>query len=160
MLLYRCTRKLLTKIKPTANVIPSSTTRLGDWYVDYIYSRPFHLALFTSEHSLLPVITPAAPIATLFPRFEESLRQILQAIAIKESIINREISLMKDFAVTKTNNRRVIGTMTDFKYQISLYEYDDTQQSLFWLSMQIAEMPCSVISYKYPTVRAKEILYS
>jgi hypothetical protein len=158
MLLYRCTRKLLTKIKPTANTITSSDTKLGDWYVDYIYSRPFHLALFTSELSLLPVLVPAAPIATLFPRFEEALRQVLRAMAIQESIINREISLMKDYAVTKTNSRSVLGTMNDFKSMISFYEYDENPQSLLWLSLHIAEAPCRPISYTCPIDMVKEIL--
>lgn len=160
MLLYRCTRKLLTKINPTANTIPSSTTQLGDWYVDYIYRKPFHLALFTSEMSLLPVIVPAAPITTLFPRFEEALVKLLRTINIEEKIIHQELSLMKEYQITKTNNRRVLGTMNDFKYHISIYDYDDNPQTLLWLTMRIAEMPCSVISYNFPTERAKEILCS
>jgi hypothetical protein len=158
MLLYRCTRKLLTKIKPTATPTSSSDTQLGDWYVDYIYSRPFHLALFTSELSLLPVIVPAAPVITLFPRFEESLRQVLRAMAIQESIINREISLMKDYAVTKTNSRSILGTMNDFKSMISFYEYDENHQPLLWLSLHIGEAPCRPISYKRPIDMIKEIL--
>lgn len=160
MLLYRCTRKLLTKIKPTANTIPSSDTQLGDWYVDYIYSRPFHLALFTSEASLLPVIVPAAPIVTLFSRFEEALVIVLRAIKIEEKIIQQELSLMKDFQVTKTNSRSIIGTMNDFKHQISFFEYDDNPQTLLWLSLHIAETPCSMHDYKTPINKAKEILNS
>ncbi len=158
MLLYRCTRKLLTKIKPTANAIPSSDTQLGDWYVDYIYRRPFHIALFTSEKSLLPVLVPAAPVTTLFPRFEDALTDILRAMNIKESIINREISLMKDYAVTKTNSRSVLGTMNDFKSMISFYEYDEDPRSLLWLSLHIAEAPCRPISFKSPIDFTKKIL--
>lgn len=92
MLLSRCTRKLLTKIKPAASAIPSSDTRLGDWFVGYIYSRPFHLALFTSELSLLPVVIPAAPVVTLFPRFEQALVNELRAMKIEEDIIQREFA--------------------------------------------------------------------
>jgi hypothetical protein len=150
MLLYRCTRKPLTKIKSTTTPTSTSDTLLVDWYVDYIYSRPFHLALFTSEKSLLPVIVPAAPVATLFSRFEEALRQVLRALAINESIIDQEIALMKDYAVTKTNSRSVLGTMNDFKSMISFYEYDENPQSLLWLSLHIAEAPCRPISYKNP----------
>ena len=64
MLLVRRTRTVLDRLGgTTASDTDRTTTRLGDWYVNVPSFKP-QLALFVSEATLLPVLTPFAPAAT------------------------------------------------------------------------------------------------
>ena len=63
----RATRKLLDRISPpTLRDGEQSTTRLGVWYATALSWRP-QVALLVNEPTLLPVLMPLAPAATLPP---------------------------------------------------------------------------------------------
>jgi hypothetical protein len=59
------TKKLLTRVKgPSAPAEEIPTTTLGNWYATAVFWRP-QVALFVNERSLLPLLIPLAPAATL-----------------------------------------------------------------------------------------------
>jgi hypothetical protein len=63
------TKKLRDRVKgPGAEPIRESTTALGAWYATALFRRP-HVALFVNESTLLPVLIPLAPAATVLERF-------------------------------------------------------------------------------------------
>src|SRR4051794_20071287 len=71
MVILRCTRKLLVRLRLVADLRPvESTTKLGDWYGNvFQIGRRQHL-LFISEQSRLPVvlrITESKRLRTVFP---------------------------------------------------------------------------------------------
>jgi hypothetical protein len=55
-----------------------STSALGDWYATALTRRP-QVALFVNETTLLPVLLPLAPAATVTSRFPAALAQTLAA---------------------------------------------------------------------------------
>ena len=72
MFALRCTRKLLDLIPGIVEEPAASTTLLGDWTANILFSRP-QVILLVSEKSLLPVVIPAAPISGLMVRLSSSL---------------------------------------------------------------------------------------
>ena len=56
MVIFRCTKKLLTRLhEPGRSVNEASTTALGDWYVTLLVARPQWLLIGVSETSRLPL---------------------------------------------------------------------------------------------------------
>lgn len=75
MLLVRATKKLLDRVgPPNAEPDAESTTLLGQWYATALFWRP-QVALFVNELTLLPVLMPLAPAATLLNRFPGNSRR-------------------------------------------------------------------------------------
>jgi hypothetical protein len=136
---------MLKKLGKEDEAISSSNTKMGDWYVDYLYRSPFHLALFTSEKSLLPIIIPATPLDTIFYRFKNQLTLIFRIIGINERLIENEILNMQDGIIMKTRSRSILGTMNDVKYCMGDYKYNNDPTTLINLTMEMAEMPCQSI---------------
>lgn len=71
MVVIRCTKKLLDRIKPTS-IAPVDTTGsnlLGDWYATLLIVHRTWLIVAISEKTLLPVVIPAAPFKAMAPRF-------------------------------------------------------------------------------------------
>jgi hypothetical protein len=52
------------------------------------------LVLFMNERTLLPVLMPLLPSATVAKRFPQALAQILTAHGIAPSLINKELAYM------------------------------------------------------------------
>src|SRR5207253_1635121 len=74
MVVLRCTRKLLRRLRKTpAEDAPTSSTLLGDWYANvlFVYRKPIILAV--SARTLLPVLIPARDPASLGPRLAAAL---------------------------------------------------------------------------------------
>lgn len=71
MVVLRCTRRLLSRLKQADNLSgDASTTRLGDWYGNLLQLGHRQHLLFVSERSRLPVVIPirqARHLATVFP---------------------------------------------------------------------------------------------
>lgn len=77
MLVVHGTRKFLDRVgRPTAPLGERSTTVLGSWYATAWFWRP-QVALYVSEATLLPVLVPFAPAATVVDRFAVALAQVL-----------------------------------------------------------------------------------
>jgi hypothetical protein len=138
-----------------SNII--SDTILGDWYVDYLYERSGHLVLFTNEKSLLPLLLPAVPIGSIFDRFSKSLENILQFLRIDRTLIDKELFLMNNNIIIKTRNKRVLGSMTDYKNHIKFINYHFNPTALFDLSCRLAEIPSGVMSYQFPNEVTKRL---
>jgi len=117
MVVLRCTRKLLARLKPTeisADIV--SSTRLGDWYGNILQiGRRQHL-LFISERSRLPVVIPIRETKHLEAVFLEAVCDVLAAVGIGAKHIVEERSRMSDIAFGRTNNRSLLGTLNDFAF--------------------------------------------
>ena len=75
MLIVRATKKLLDRIgPPNLGEGEQSTTLMGQWYATAMFWKP-QVALFVSEPTLLPVLMPLAPAATLLARFPQQARR-------------------------------------------------------------------------------------
>lgn len=117
MVVLRCTRKLLVRLKRTE--VPAdvrSTTRLGDWYGNILrINRRQHL-LFISEHSRLPVVIPIREANRLETIFPDAVCAVLAAVGIADQCIADERSRMSEIAFGPTMNRSLLGTLNDFAF--------------------------------------------
>lgn len=150
MVVFRCTRKLLRHVEHTAghqSEAAKSTTRLGDWFANVLSVRRQHVVLAVSGVTLLPVLVTAAPYKTMIPRFVEAVGQVLQALNVDDAKIAAEHEGMQDVIVAKTNDRRVLGSMTDFANMLDVYL---DERTLTEVALHLAEAPCSPIGMKSP----------
>jgi hypothetical protein len=147
MYVVHATHKLRTRlghpIQPGSGHVgePSSTT-LGAWYATAWFWRP-HVALFVNERTLLPVLTPLAPAATLLDRFLHALADLLAAHTVPPTFIDHELAQMGHCHLTKTTNRSVVGIMNEFTHLAEAYRDPARDPDLLDLAVQLATTPCS-----------------
>lgn len=117
MVVLRCTRKLLVRLKRTqVSSDVASTSRLGDWYGNILrIGRREHL-LFISEHSRLPIVIPIREAKQLESIFPDAVCAVLAAIGIVDECIADERSRMSEIAFGRTMNRSLLGTLNDFAF--------------------------------------------
>ena len=142
VVIVRATRKLLHRLGPaTLTAGEESTTLLGDWYATLLPWRPRQVALLVSEHTLLPVMMPLAPAATLLDRFPDHLGAVLRAHRALEPLIASEIEHMRQHRVGPTANRSIVGSMTEFAYLADAYRAEG-DPNLVEVSLRLSTVPC------------------
>jgi len=117
MVVLRCTRKLLARLKRTGEMPPAeSTTTLGDWYGNILHiGRREHL-LFISERSRLPVVIPIREAKHLEALFPEAVCDVLATVGVAAADLAGERAKMSEIAFGRTNNRSLLGTLNDFAF--------------------------------------------
>lgn len=91
MLIVRATKKLLDRIgPPTLRDGEQSSTLLGQWFTTALPWRR-QVALLVNEPTLLPVLMPLAPAATLPARAARRIAAILAVHATPGAVIEEEL---------------------------------------------------------------------
>jgi hypothetical protein len=144
VLIVRATKKLLDRIGPaTLRDGEQSSTVLGQWYATALPWRP-QVALLVNEPTLLPVLMPLAPAATLPARAARRIAaMILATHATPEAVIEEELRHMRDYRVATTANRSVVGIMNDFSGLAEVHRDRDPCPDLTDLAQRLATTPCS-----------------
>ncbi|MFL6604712.1 MAG: DUF6933 domain-containing protein [Steroidobacteraceae bacterium] len=163
MLSLRCTQ-IIRKRLGLASGLPEPAlpgTLLGAWYLHLIRLGPQQVVMATSERSLLTVLLPAEEIRrTVATNLRVAVRDLLVALEIPLDAVQREVALMDPTIFGNAVNRRVIGSMNDFAYQLDAY-VGDTSDPLE-LALKLCETPMSAIgsesSYGIPKDIARELL--
>jgi hypothetical protein len=70
--------------------------------------------LFVNERTLVPVLMPFAPAASLLARFGPATAEVLHAHGVRPAFVVREVEAMADYRLTKPENRSVLGVMNEF----------------------------------------------
>jgi hypothetical protein len=148
MVTVRCTQKLLRRL-PAAADAPASTTILGDWYANILFARP-QLILCVSERTLLPVVLPAKNIDTLVPRLAAAVGDVLLQLGVAPNLVAEEQAEMEGFSYSRTQNRRVLGSLNDFIFLFSRYREAKPEASLLEHSLHLAHTPCTPIGPGFP----------
>ncbi|MFA1551793.1 DUF6933 domain-containing protein [Actinomadura chokoriensis] len=141
MFTVHATKKLLDRVGrpgPAAD----TTTALGPWYATALFWKP-QVALFVNERTLLPVLMPLAPAATLLDRFPVHLAAVLTAHGADQEITDRELEQMSEHCLAKTANRSVIGVMNEFTHLADVHRSLASAPDLLDLSKRLAATPCS-----------------
>jgi hypothetical protein len=162
VLIIRATKKLLDRIgPPTLREDERSTTLLGQWYATALFWKP-QVALFVNEPTLLPVLMPLAPAATLLARFPQQVATVLAAHEIPDAIIDTELRQMHDHRIAKTANRSVVGIMNEFTHLAETYRSDTPAPDLLDLAMRLATTPCGPLYSKHisPDRELRALLHS
>ncbi len=146
--MIHATKKLRDRLKTAPpHGMEASTTALGDWYATALFWRP-QVALFVNETTLLPVLVPLAPSATLVERFVPALGAVLTVQGATRDFVEAETTEMGDWRLSKTANRSVVGIMTEFTYLAEAYSADRGEPHLLELSLRLSETPCGPL-YKH-----------
>ena len=149
MLIVRATKKLLDRIgPPNLGEGEQSTTLMGQWYATAMFWKP-QVALFVNEPTLLPVLMPLAPAATLLARFPRQLAAVLAAHGIPDAVIDEEQRQMRDRRLAKTANRSVVGIMSEFTFLAEAYRGDTPGLDLLALGLRLAATPCGPLYRKH-----------
>ncbi len=136
------TKKLLDRVKPAELcTVEHPTTVLGNWYATALFWKP-HTALLVNEKTLLPVLLPLAPAATMAERFPRQLGLVLAACGFHPDFIAAERAQMTDVRFAKTANRSVLGMVNEFSFLADGYRDCLETQDLLTLSMKLADTPC------------------
>ena len=149
MVTVRCTQKLLRRLNVTSDAA-ASTTLLGDWYANVLFSRPQQLVLCVSERTLLPVVLPAKELQTLVPRLSSVVGEILLQLGVNPALVKTEQNEMRSFAYGHTQNRRVLGSLNDFMFMLAHYLKARPNVTLIEHSLHLAETPCKPIGHSSP----------
>jgi Domain of unknown function (DUF6933) len=140
MVIVRATKKLLDRLgPPTSAVEQASSTLLGDWYATAWFWHP-QVALLVSEVTLLPVLVPLAPAATLLQRFGSQLAAVLDAHGTPAEFIDAELQEMDEVRLGNTASRSVVGMMNEFTYLADAWRQDEPD--LLALAVRLAATPC------------------
>ncbi|GII55502.1 hypothetical protein Pth03_38910 [Planotetraspora thailandica] len=149
MLIVRATKKLLDRIgPPSLGEGEQPTTLLGQWYATAVFWKP-QVALFVNESTLVPVLMPLAPAATLLARFPQQVATVLAALGAPDMIIGEELQQMRDSRLAKTANRSVVGIMNEFTYLAETYRGGTPAPDLLGLAIRLAATPCGPLYSKH-----------
>jgi len=136
------TKKLLDRMQePIIDSIPDATTRLGNWFAKPLFWRP-QVALFVNEETFLPVFSSLAPASSLANRFPDDLAMTLRIHGVPESFIGEELLAMDDVAVSRTNNRRVVGILNELATMASRIHATHPELTPSHLAFELARVPC------------------
>jgi len=136
------TRKFLERVgEPTRTEVGDPTTVLGDWYATVLFWKP-QVGLFVNESTLLPVLMPFAPAATVIDRFPAALAAVLRRHGIDDAFIEHECAAMAGHCLATTKNRSVVGIMNEFAFLGGAYAESGEAVDLVQVSLRLAETPC------------------
>jgi hypothetical protein len=144
MVVLRATQKVLKLLPESVGSSITSTTALGDWYVNRIVVDRHPLLLLVSSTSLLSAITPARDVKGLPRRLAALIEERLRRIGIDESILASEVNATSGVTVARTVDRSVTGQMVDFAKAIPYYlpENGWSEDELKAVEDKLAETPC------------------
>jgi hypothetical protein len=149
VLIVRATGKLRQRLgRPTLRAGDAATTLLGEWYATALFWRP-QVALLVNEPTLLPVLMPLAPAATLPARIPQEIAAALRAHGAPASIVDEEVRRMRDWRLGPTANRSVVGIMNEFTYLAEAWRGDQPQPNLPVLALRLATTPCGPLHRKH-----------
>jgi uncharacterized protein DUF6933 len=154
----RGTKKFLVRVGRPTEDAPPSTGRLGDWYANPWFWRP-QVVLFVSERSLLPVLLPLAPAATVIERFPAAFAEVVKAIGVDDVALNEELAEMEEVVLAKTASRSILGTMNEFSYLADNYRWRHDEIELLDVSLWLARVPSQLRSGGFtPEDKSRELL--
>jgi hypothetical protein len=165
MLSLCCTKIIRNRLRLPAQlpapVQPS--TRLGNWYVHLARFGHQQIVLATSERSLLTVLLPARQLRERIEiNFQAAVADLLAALELPAQIVSRELASVQPISFAAASNRRVIGSMNEYVWQLGRYlaRTDDPLE----LSLQLNQTPMSAVgsksNYRIPDEVARDLLMS
>jgi hypothetical protein len=141
VVVLRCTQKLLKRLGPPVEVIEPSTNALGDWFATPLSVGHQRFILLISERSRLPVLMPGRDVKHLAKNFPGSLAHVLLELEVPPSAIMREVEASRDAVIAKTNNRSLLGTLSDFSNMLWYHMQRHDEVDLVEMALRLAHSP-------------------
>ena len=159
MVALRCTQRLLRRLRTDfAMEVPEAGNALGHRYANVLTFKRAPYVLALSERSLLSVVLPGAPFHTLPARFPAALAQLLHALDVPESQVMTEVAETSPVVIASTANRRVLGCLNQFAFELSMHFSDQPHTGLLERELWLSENISSTIRYSVPREVALELL--
>jgi len=152
-----CTKKLLDRLQRQIAEAVEPENRLGNWYATVVFWKP-QMVLAVNERTLLPVLLPFAPAATLVERFPQAVGEVLKALDVPEAVITEELHAMGYGSVCKTANRSLIGMMNEFSFLAETYRHHFGTTEPIAVMKKLVITPCRPIKYRSPQEMLQELL--
>lgn len=156
MIVLRCTRRLLGSGRHPVSTDPAPPTApLGEWFANAV---PLPLpgrwvVMYTSSQTLLTVVVPGRALRTTTAAFQERVPALLHRLGLPAAWIAQQRALMQEITVARTNDRRVLGTMTDLAFQIQHAAQEARAvERIEWdaLELALARVPLGMHRYECP----------
>lgn len=107
--------------------------------------------LLVNEQTLLPVLVPLAPAATLTTRIPGHVRLMLDALGVPSLALNESLNSFGSTVICKTTNRSLLGTMNEFCFLAEAYRARKDVVDPLAIGLRLAETPCGgAVGYRYP----------
>ena len=149
MFTVHATANLRQRVKaPLVDSPSAATTALGDWYATAMFWRP-QVVLLVNQTTLLPVLMPLAPAATLLDRFPTQLGDVLDALEVDPRFVADEVATTIDGHWAKTNNRSVTGTMNEFAFLAGVDHDQHRSPDLTAMAVRLAGTPCGALRHRH-----------
>ena len=164
MAILRCTKKLLNELKIKPSVETGLYNELGSWHANLLRIDRRKCVLFTHDRTLFSFFVPGLK-KPQFQNFQEIFGQNLFKNLRRENFPQGQIEIMleehQEIAISKTNNRSVLGSMTDLAFQLSYLISDAGGLSyvdIAELNYDINRVPMSAIDSFYGIDELRKLL--
>ena len=149
MFVLRATKKLRGRIGelPRHEGEPS-TTVLGDWYATALPWRP-QVALLVNEKTMLPVLMPLAPAASMPARIADAVAAVLLALGRADEAVTAELEHMRTWRIAPTASRSIVGVMNEFAFLADAWRDRPTHHDLVGLSVRLAATPLGPLRLRH-----------
>ena len=164
-MIIRCTKKLLSelKVKPQQGGSPKDT--FWSWHANVFHIERRKCVLVTNDTTLFSMFIPALRKPD-FLSFQVIFGQLLFKNLLHEKIPQRQIeAVLSECEVIqyeKTNNRSVLGSMNDQRYQLEYFIHAEgglASTDIYELNHYVNRNILSAIGYKNPIEMLKEKLH-
>lgn len=125
MLLIRPTKKVLniSRINPgTEEIAGQDPVKMNEWFVDIVgLGKPGKNALiFMHRTTYLMVLVPGRSLEKAIPVFKSRLEKLLRRLLIPDDIISGISNDMDPVVISKTNDRKTLGIINNYKAEINV----------------------------------------
>lgn len=143
---------------PVRHDLPAPTNVLGDWTAQLVVRAPEDLVFCMSERTLLVVIVPARDALSLPKQVRSAASELLLALNIPSASVDAELAQMAAIEVGATNNRKVLGCLTEAIVEFKTMEASRRFRTLRDAELHLAENAHSTVGYLQPVVIASNLL--
>jgi len=121
MAIIRCTKKLLSELKKKPEECPEQKSDLSGWHANLIQIDQRKCVLFTHDTTLYSFLVPGLTkpdFLSINDVFGQHLFKNLLRDDIPQELIEIFLYDIQNICFGKTNNRSVLGSMTDLSWQL------------------------------------------
>ncbi len=151
-----CTKKLLTELKKNPTKKDAIIDSFWSWHANTFHIERRKCVLVTNDITLFTMFIPALKkpdFQSFHFIFGQQLFKNLLHENIPQNQIETVLSECEDMQYKRTNNRSVLGSMNELKFQLEYYieaEGGLARTDIFGLNHRLNRTIMSPIKYKYP----------
>lgn len=112
---------------PDSEGEPASGGRLGEWYAN-VKSLPFRgksVVIFFNVNTYITIFVTGNGTRKMLPEFVERTGLLLNRLDVPQHLIERELEVMQEIRLLKTESRSILGSMNDIGHHLDAHIYYD-----------------------------------